>query len=108
MNGRKTKLVQAVPKSSEGEIYSKTILAIDPQDLVVPRTQFFDKKGQLLKVLTAKKLEKIEGFWIPVEQEMVDVQGSTNSTLLMKGVKFGVDLPDGMFDRSYMMQERGG
>jgi len=106
IGGRKTKLVQATPKNPEGEIYGKTITAIDPQDLVVMRTQFFDKKDKLFKVLTVKKLEKIEGNWTPLDQEMADVQGSTNSTLSVQGVKYGVELNDGMFDRTYMLQER--
>jgi hypothetical protein len=108
VSGHKTKLVQALPKNPETELYSKTIVAIDPQDLNVYRTQFFDKKGQLLKVLTVKKIEKIDGHWTPLEQEMVDVQGSTSSLLSVQEVKYGIDLQDGMFDRTYMLQERGG
>jgi len=108
INGRKTKLVQAVPKNPEGELYGKTVVAIDPQDLVVVREQFFDKKNQLYKVLTVKKLEKVDGVWTPLEQEMADVQGKTSSLLKVTDVKYGVELPDGMFERQYMTQERGG
>ena len=106
VGGRKTKLVQATPKNPEEELYAKTITAIDPQELLAVRTQFFDKKGQLFKVLTVKKIEKIDGNWTPLEQEMADQQSSTSSLLVVKEVKYGVDLQDGMFDRSYMLQER--
>jgi negative regulator of sigma E activity len=106
VGGRKTKLVQATPRNPDGEIYSKTISALDPQELVIVRTQFFDKKGQLFKVLTVKKIEKIDGNVTPTEQEMADVPGATSSTLIVKDVKYGVELNDGMFDRMYMTQER--
>jgi outer membrane lipoprotein-sorting protein len=106
VQGRKTKLVQATPKNPEAEIYSKTVVAVDPQEMVVPRTQFFDRDGKLFKVLTVTKLEKVDGHWTPLEQQMVDVQGSTNSILKVLDVKYNVELDDGMFDRSYLLQER--
>lgn len=106
IGGRKTKLVQATPKNPEPEIYGKTISAIDPNELVVVRTQFFDKKDKLFKVMTVKKIEKIQDHWTPLEQEMTDVQGNTNSTLSVKEAKYGIELSDGMFDRMYMTQER--
>ena len=69
---------------------------------------YFDKKGELFKVLTIKKMEKIDGNWTPLEQEMVDVQGKTSSLLLIKQTNFKVNLEDSMFERTYLLQERGG
>lgn len=107
VEGRKTKLVQAVPKSPEQEVYGKSVLAIDPVDLLPVRTQFFDKKGNLFKVLTVKAWEKKGTTWVPMQQEMVDVQGSTSSTIVVTDVNLDVELPDSMFDRTFLLQERG-
>ncbi len=106
IDGRKAKLIQALPKDPDVELYGKTIFAIDPVDLLVLRSQLFDKKGQLFKVLTIPKWEKVDGHWTPMEQMMTDVQGDTSSTIVVNDIKWGVDLPDGMFDRTYLLQER--
>lgn len=102
VNGRHCKLVQSVPKDLTDALYSKTVTAIDPVDLVVLRTQFFDPQGKLLKVWTIEKLEKIEGVWTPMEQKMVNVQTNHWSKIQLTNVKYNADLPDSMFSRSYL------
>jgi len=46
---RRCVLVASVPKSQEGALYGKVVLAIDPADLLVAKMEFFDPKKQLLK-----------------------------------------------------------
>lgn len=107
VGGRKTRLIEAKPKDPEGELYGKAIFAVDAADLVIVRTEFFDKKGAPLKVLTTTKLEQVDGKWTPLEQQMKNLQSDTTSTLAVREVTYGIELPDGMFDRSFLLQERG-
>jgi hypothetical protein len=102
VGGRKCKLVQAVPKNTEDMLYSKSIAAVDPNDLVVMRTQLFDDKGQLQKVWTIEKIEKIDGNWTPLKQKMEDVQEKHWSELEMSDIKYNVQLPDDIFNKSYL------
>ncbi|MFQ5667221.1 MAG: outer membrane lipoprotein-sorting protein [Candidatus Binatia bacterium] len=102
VNGRHCKLVEAVPKKPAEMMYSKSIMAIDPKDLVVVRTQLFDKKGKLQKVWTIEKLEKIDGVWTPVKQKMDNVQEHHWSRLELSDIKYNAELPDEMFQRSYL------
>jgi hypothetical protein len=107
VDGRKTRLVEAKAKNPEKELYGKVVFAIDPTDLLIVTTRFFDKKDEALKVLTVKKLEKVDGVWTPMQQEMANVQASTRSTIVVNEVNYKAELPDGMFDRTYLLQERG-
>jgi outer membrane lipoprotein-sorting protein len=100
--GHHCKLVQSVPKNAADDLYSKTIVAIDPTDLLVWRTQFFDQSGKLFKVWTLEKAEKIDGNWTPLLQKMVNVQDKHESQLELVGVKYNAQLPDEMFERSYL------
>ena len=102
VGGRHCKLVQAVPKSTDDALYGKSIAAIDPSDLVVVRTQLFDDKGQLQKVWTIEKLEKIDGFWTPLQQKIEDVQEHHWSQLEMSDIKYNAQLPDDVFNKSYL------
>jgi len=100
--GHACKLVQSVPKNAAEDLYSKTLVAIDPTDLTVWRTQFFDQSGKLFKVWTLEKLDKIDGNSTPSTQKMVNVQDKHESELQLLEVKYNPDLPDEMFQRSYL------
>ena len=100
--GRKCKLVGAVPKNPAEELYSKSILAVDPTDLLIVRGQFFDNKGKLQKVFTIEKVERIDGVWMPLEQQMVNVQENRWSRFDLSEVKYDVTVPDEVFSRSYL------
>ena len=99
---RSTRLVEAVPKHPERELYGKTIAAIDPADLLVMRVQFFDTKGAPFKVWTLEKVEKIDGVWTPLVQRMQSLQEGHESRLTLTDVKFNVELPPNMFSRTYL------
>jgi len=102
VGGHHCKLVQSIPKNPEGELYSKTIVAIDPTDLVVLRTQFFDPEGKPLKVWTVEKSDKIDGQWTPIIQKMVNLQDKHESQIELHEIKYNAKLPDEQFNRSYL------
>ena len=102
VNGRQCKLVQSSPKSPADEIYGKSILAIDPNDLLVMKTQLFDQSGKLQKVWTVDKIEKVDGYWTPLVQRMVDVTENHWSKLELSGITYNAPLADDMFTRTYL------
>jgi len=99
---RATRLVEAVPKKPEGALYSKTISAIDPAELLVMRVQFFDPKGALQKVWTLEKVEKMDGHWTPLVQRMENVQEKHESRISLTEVKYNADMSKDVFNRSYL------
>lgn len=102
--GRKCRLIEALPKDPEKELYSKTVGCLDPEGLVVLRTQLYDKRGELLKVSTTKKLEKVDGYWTQLVQEMENVQDKTTSTITIKHIEYNVELPDDIFTRGKLLR----
>lgn len=100
--GRKTKLVQAVPKNSANEIYGKTVIAIDPQDLLILKRSFYDLKDNLLKVWTIDKIEKVDGVWTMRDQTMTTVPAKTTSRLQTPVIHYDVDLKDSVFTPEHL------
>ena len=100
--GRKTKLVEAVPKNSANEIYGKTVIAIDPTDLLILKRSFYDLKGNLQKVWTIDKVEKVDGIWTMRDQRMTTVPDKTTSRLETPEIKYNVELKDAMFTPEYL------
>ena len=102
--GRKCKLVEARPKNPKDELYSKTILSLDPTDLLILKRQFFDPEGNLLKVWTIEKVEKVDGIWSLMKQKMDNVQEKASSNLDVVSIKYGVDLKEMMFTPKYLLR----
>ncbi len=94
--------MEATPKVPEEELYGKSVFAIDPQERVLMRTQFFDAHGKLLKVWTVDQLEKIDGVLTPRKQTMKNVQEGTESTLEINEIEYNADIPDDLFQRSQL------
>ncbi len=104
VDGKATKMVQSTPKKMQGELYSKTVSYIDPQNLVALRTDFYDLQGKLLKVWSTSKLEKIDDVLTPMVQQMKNVRDDTTSTLKIDDVKFNADLDDMTFTRAHLVR----
>lgn len=102
VGGRKCRLVQALPKNPDKELYGKSVSAIDPVDLVVMRTELFDKQGRLYKVHVVDRIEKIDGYWTPLLQRMKDVQDETESRLETTKIEYDVPLSNDIFHIAYL------
>lgn len=104
IGGRACRLVEMTPKKPDAEVYSKTVLALDPKDRLVMRRQFFDKKGELHKVWTVRKVEKVDGIWTMLLHEMDNVAEKVTSRLEVNEIKYNVDLADTMFTPKYLLR----
>jgi hypothetical protein len=102
IGGRSVTLVEMTPKDADAEVYGKTILALDPTDLLILRREFFDKKGDKVKVWTIDKVEQIDGIWTLTGQEMRDLKSGTRSRLDVSDVAYNAELPDVMFTPKYL------
>lgn len=100
--GRKTTLVEAVPKNSANEIYGKTVIAIDPADKLILKRSFYDLKGNLLKVWTIDKVEQVDGVWTIRDQTMTTVPAKTTSRLETPEIRYDVDLKDSLFTPEHL------
>lgn len=102
IGGRSVTLVEMTPKDPEKEVYAKTVLALDPKDLLVMRREFFDKNGDKVKVWTIDKVEQIDGIWTLTGQEMQDLKNRATSRLDVSDVRYNAELPDVMFTPKYL------
>jgi hypothetical protein len=99
VGGRACKLIEVVPKNPEAEVYGRRVVAVDPTDNVLMRSEFFDHDGKPFKVWTLDKLEKVDGIWTPRRQEMKNLQKNSTSVLEITEIAFGADVPDHVFGR---------
>jgi hypothetical protein len=99
---RACRLVEAIPLHPEREPYGRLVAAIDPADLVVPRTRLYAHDGTLFKVLTIDTLEQIDGYWTPRRQTMDNVHDGTASRLTTTQIQYRAPIGDDIFREAYL------
>ena len=103
VGGRACTLVQSEPKTpGPDEMYSRLVLAIDPKDSLILRTQFYDPKGNLMKVWTIDKFEQVDSYWTPMQQTVANVPENTQSVLTLTEVKYNANVPDLVFTKPHL------
>ncbi len=96
-------VIQATPRTEE-EIdetgYTKIVSFVRKDNYVVMRAKRWVKKGKRHKYYDVKKLEQIDGIWVPSEIHMTTKKGkeTLHRTVLKQiNVKFNQDLEEDLF-----------
>ncbi|MGH7789524.1 MAG: outer membrane lipoprotein-sorting protein [Candidatus Binatia bacterium] len=104
LDGRTVTLVEMTPKRPDQGVYSRSIVALDPKDKLVLRREFFDPKGDKIKVWTVDKIDQIDGIWTLSGQQMKNLKDQTASRLDISEIAYNVELPDAMFTPKYLLR----
>lgn len=92
-------VIEATPKDKSG--YSKTISTYSKKYFVPVKTQYFDRKGDLLKESEANNIQPYtvgqKTIFYPEKVEMKNVQTKKSSIIEWKERKIGVNHSDNLF-----------
>ncbi len=80
LDGVICQVVESSPK--EESSYSRRVCWVDRETWIVRRVDFYDKKGNLQKRLTAGNLVRQEGVWMALLMTMEDVQRNQKTQLI--------------------------
>ena len=84
----------------ENEIYSKVVQWIR-KDIYLPvKMEFYDPKGDLLKVSKVEKIEQVDGYWTPMRSVMHNVQIDHKTVMEIQKVQYNLDLPEKIFSKT--------
>ena len=103
VRGRKVWVVEAIPINKavvERYGYTKSVLFVRQDILMVVRAVHWVKKGKKLKYFDAKKVEQIDGIWIDTETHMKTTKNKQilHQTILKRyNIKFNQKLDEKMF-----------
>lgn len=103
IDGVKVWQIEAIPKTDK-EIretgYTKSILFVRQDNYVTIRAVNWVKKGGRLKYFEVKKLEEIDGIWVPTEMHMTTKKGKVTlhkTILTAHNVRFNQDIDASYF-----------
>lgn len=101
VQGEDCYVVESIPKEEE-YMYSRTVTWIIKDKWIGLKKEFYDEDGELLKILTVKKYEKISGYWKILQTEMHNVQKDHTTKMELKNVIIDSGIPDNKFTERMM------
>jgi len=95
-------VLESIPKTSDDSQYSKRITWIIKEIYLPIKTEFYDKKNKLYKILTGKKIQQIDGIWTILDAEMTDLNKIHRTLMKIDEIKYNRSVPDETFTKGYM------
>ncbi|WP_286819974.1 outer membrane lipoprotein-sorting protein [Desulfobacter sp. UBA2225] len=95
-------VLESIPQATDDSQYGKRVTWVVKEIYLPIKTEFYDKRNRLHKILTGKEIQKIDGIWTILDAEMNDL--NKNHRTLMKTDEIGYNrgIPDEIFTKGYM------
>ncbi|MBQ9239571.1 MAG: outer membrane lipoprotein-sorting protein [Treponema sp.] len=101
-NGFSCWKIKSTPVNASTSQYQYRIQWIDKNTSVPIYAEMYDKKGNLIKVLTVEKLENISGYDIPTVDVLKNVQTGHATRLVISKIVVDKPIPDRVFTESFL------
>lgn len=96
-NEKELYLLELVPKPNYVSEYSRVNLYVRKDDFFPVKSEFFNKKGEMIKQMEIQKIEKIKSYLIPKNYVMQDLRSGNRTEMTMEQVNVDTGLKDDIF-----------
>jgi hypothetical protein len=90
-------VVESVPKDPSSSQYSKRIQWVARENWIPIKVEFYDKEGELLKVMRSSRIETVQGYPTVINTVMENVQTGHATELNIQKLRYNEELPEGLF-----------
>jgi len=94
-------VIKNVPKQPDTVEFSYFNLSIDRKTYVPMKMEFYDKQGELYRVIESKKVEKIQDFHTVVKSVATNLKTGSKTEMEFSDVKYDINLKD-IFTERYL------
>ena len=100
--GRPVYVVETVPNTPDDSQYSRLVQWVDRERWLPLKIELYDKDGDLLKVNSVSRVERVQGYWTIINNTMENVQTGHRTELAIQRFVYGENLPDGLFTTNFL------
>uniref|UniRef100_A0A7V1EJ14 Outer membrane lipoprotein-sorting protein n=1 Tax=candidate division WOR-3 bacterium TaxID=2052148 RepID=A0A7V1EJ14_UNCW3 len=90
-------VLELTPKSGIVSEYSKMNLYVRKSDFFPIKAEYFNKKGEMIKIMEVTRTERIKDYIIPKNYLMQDLRSGNKTEMAMEEVKLDTGLGDDIF-----------
>jgi outer membrane lipoprotein-sorting protein len=101
LNGNACYVIQSVPKDSSWQ-YSKTISWIDKTGYLTYKSEMYNRRGELIKVMEMSDYKDVQGRLTPMQTKISTVGDGTSTTIYMEIIKYDDPIPEAVFTTAYL------
>jgi hypothetical protein len=101
LNGVICYVIQSIPRDSSFA-YSKTITWVGKNNNLVYKSEMYDRRGTLAKIMEMSGYREVQGRQTPMQTKLSTVAAGTFTTIFMDIIKYDDPIPEGIFTTSYL------
>lgn len=99
-------VLELIPKPESEKDYSKLKLWVRKDLFFAVKTEYYDKGGNLWKVMDRRKIEKIGDYWFAMEIEMTDLKKNHSTKSAIDSIEVDTGLDDSIFTQRNLKRVR--
>ncbi len=99
-------VVKGQAVDSDDSQYAYRLTWFDNDTFVPVKIEMYDKKNELLKVVTVKSLQNVNGFWTPMDTVIKNVQSGHSTNMKVLKVEFDKPVNPRMFTTQFLSNGR--
>jgi len=101
LNGKSCYVVQSVPKDNAYQ-YSKTITWIDKTGFLIYKSEMYNRRGEMVKLMEMSDFKDVQGRLTPMQTKISTVGAGTSTTIYMEIIKYDDPIPEGVFTTAFL------
>jgi outer membrane lipoprotein-sorting protein len=101
LDGKPVYVIESTPKE-EYDGFARKLSYIDKGNFLPLKEEYFDDKGEMIRVFTAQKIEEIEGFVTMTVRKMDDLKKGSHTIVTFSSIKYDVGIGDDIFTDRYL------
>lgn len=101
LDGKAVYVMESVPKKAY-KGFAKRISYIDKSSFIPLKEEYFDDKGEMIRVFRADKIEDVGGLTTVTERSVENLKKGSKTTVTFVGTKYNGGLKDELFAERYL------
>jgi hypothetical protein len=101
LNGTLCQVIQSVPKDP-GYQYSKTVTWIDKALSRIYKSEMYNRRGELAKVMEISGYQDVQGRPTPMQTKVSTPAAGTSTTIYIDIIKYNDPIPEAVFTTAYL------
>lgn len=99
-------VLELTPKPGVKKDYGKLKMWVRKDNYYPVKVEFYDKGGNLWKVMERRQIEKMGKYWVSKEMEMKDLKEQHSTIMKLEDMKFDTGLSDKLFTKRYLKRAK--
>ncbi len=95
-------ILELKPKPGVKKDYGKLKMWVRKDNNYPAKVEFYDKAGNLWKIMERRKIEKVGNYWVSKEMELKDLKEQHSTIMLLENIQFDTNIPNKVFTKRYL------